>query len=166
MFDSWGRGASHFIRRFGGLAVVFAAARVVQDQPAAARAKPQIISYEIISYDMGGDLGERIRIVERLSQNGTEVRIEGTRVSACTLYLGLPNSCVMAGAILGFHGPRTRTAGLPLPREDFDRLSAVLAGYYPRQIRQWFWSEARMVTQSYFTISGRQAAKKDARLCT
>ncbi len=161
MFDSWGRGASHFMRRFGVLAVVFAAALVVQDQPAAARAKLQIISY-----DMGGDLGERIRIVERLRQNGTEVRIEGTCVSACTLYLGLPNSCVTAGAILGFHGPRTRTAGLPLPREDFDRLSAVMAGYYPRQIRQWFWSEARMVTQSYFTISGRQAAKMGARLCT
>ena len=44
MFDSWGRGASHSIRRFGVLAVLFTAALVVQDQPAAARAKLQIIS--------------------------------------------------------------------------------------------------------------------------
>ena len=120
---------------------------------------------QVIRYDMGGDVEQRIREVERLRAEGTVVRIEGTCVSACTLYLGLPNSCVAANAQLGFHGPRTRIPGLPLPREVFERESGIMATYYPGQIRSWYMSEARMITESYYTISGTQAAAMGAHLC-
>ena len=131
--------------------------------PAIAFAQPGV---QVIRYDMGGDVEQRIRQVEKLRAVGTEVRIEGACVSACTLYLGLPNSCVTAKAQLGFHGPRTRIPGLPLPREDFDRISSIMATYSPGQIRSWYMSEARMITESYYTISGAQAVEMGAHLCT
>ncbi len=39
--------------------------------------------------DMGGSVEERLAEIARLEQAGTPVRIVGTCVSACTLYLGL-----------------------------------------------------------------------------
>ena len=121
---------------------------------------------QVVEYDMGGDVNQRIREVARLRAEGTEVRIEGTCVSACTLYLGLPNSCVMANATLGFHGPRTNIPGIPLPRADFERISSTMATYYPGQIRTWFMSTGRMITESYYTISGAQAVAMGAHRCT
>ena len=119
----------------------------------------------IIRYDMGGSVEQRIHEVEKLRASGTSVRIEGTCVSACTLYLGLAKSCVAPNARLGFHGPRTRLVGIPMPRKDFDRQSLRMATYYPGQIRRWFMTEARMITQDYYTITGAQAAAMGARLC-
>ena len=120
---------------------------------------------QIIRYDMGGSVEQRIHEVEKLRANGTWVRIEGTCISACTLYLGLTNSCVAPTARLGFHGPRTQIVGIPMPRKDFDRESRRMATYYPSQIRRWFMSEARMITHDYYTITGAQAAAMGARLC-
>lgn len=120
---------------------------------------------EVIRHDLGGDLDERVARVERLRAAGTPVRIEGTCVSACTLYLGLPAACVAPGARLGFHGPRTRLPGIPLPHADFERQTRVMASYYPGPIRAWFMAEARMVTESYYVISGAQAIAMGARAC-
>ncbi len=121
---------------------------------------------QVVQYDLGGDVEGRIREVARLRAKGTEVRIEGICVSACTLYLGLPNSCVAAGATLGFHGPATNIPGIPLPREDFERISTTMAAYYPGQIRTWFMSSARLITRNYYTISGTQAVAMGAHGCT
>jgi hypothetical protein len=115
--------------------------------------------------DMGGPVSQRINKVEQLRAAGTQVRILGTCVSACTLYLGLPNTCVSSSARLGFHGPSTPMRGLPLPREEFERVTRQMAGYYPGQIRGWFMTEARMITESYYTISGAQAIAMGARAC-
>ena len=121
---------------------------------------------QVVQYDMGGDVDQRIREVAQLRAQGTEVRIEGTCVSACTLYLGLPNSCVTTNATLGFHGPRTSIPGIPLPREDFERISSTMATYYPGRIRTWFMSKARLITENYYTISGAQAVAMGAHRCT
>lgn len=121
---------------------------------------------DIIRHDLGGDLAQRVTQVEELRRAGTPVRIEGVCVSACTLYLGLPNACVMPGAKLGFHGPRTRLPGIPLPHDDFEYQTRVMAGYYPGAIRDWFMTEARMLTTaSYYAISGAQAISMGARSC-
>lgn len=118
-----------------------------------------------VRHDMGGSVAQRIARVEQLRSAGTEVRILGTCVSACTLYLGLPKACVAPGARLGFHGPTTPIEGLPLPRETFDQVSLQMARYYPGEIRSWFMAEARMKTGDYYTISGTQAIAMGARAC-
>jgi hypothetical protein len=119
-----------------------------------------------IRNDLGGAVSQRIAKVEQLRAAGTRVRIIGTCVSACTLYLGLPNTCVVPTARLGFHGPSTRLKGIPLPRQEFERVSRQMATYYPGQLRGWFMSEARMRTASYYTISGAQAIAMGAKACT
>lgn len=127
---------------------------------------PGRLAAEVIRHDLGGDLDQRVAQVERLRAAGTPVRIEGLCVSACTLYLGLPNACVTPGAELGFHGPRTRLPGIPLPHADFERQTRVMAGYYPGAIRDWFMTEARMLTtSSYYVLTGTQAIRMGARAC-
>lgn len=118
-----------------------------------------------ITRDMGGSVRERIVQVSALSEKGTEVRIVGTCISACTLLLGVPTACVTPFAKLGFHGPSTRARGLPLPRAEFERVSAQMAALYPPQIRKWFMATARMTTGDYILISGRDAIAMGARAC-
>lgn len=119
----------------------------------------------VVTRDMGGSVRERIAQVNRLTARGTEVRIVGTCVSACTLYLGVPNACVTPTARLGFHGPATRVKGLPLPRAEYERISLQMAALYPPALRAWFLSEARLETASYIVITGQQAISLGARRC-
>lgn len=119
-----------------------------------------------IRNDLGGAVSQRIAKIEHLRAAGTKIRIVGTCVSACTLYLGLPNTCVAPTAQLGFHGPSTRLKGIPLPRQEFERISRQMASYYPSRIRGWFMSQARMRTAGYYTLSGVEAIAMGARACT
>lgn len=128
-------------------------------------ANPNAASALDIRKDLGGAVSQRIAKVEKLRAAGTQVRIIGTCVSACTLYLGLPNTCVLPSARLGFHGPSTRLKGIPLPRQEFERVSRQMAAYYPGQIKGWFMSEARLRTGGYYTISGAQAIAMGAKAC-
>ena len=118
-----------------------------------------------IRNDLGGSVQARIEQVQALRERGTRVRIVGTCVSACTLLLGLAATCVMPEARLGFHGPSTRLKGIPLPHEDFERISRQMADHYPEPLRRWFLAEARLRTDGYITISGRQAIAMGARAC-
>lgn len=148
-------------RSAGGVltALVLAFATLV---PGTARA---IEAPWIVTNDMGGSLEQRIAEVEQMRAMGTPVRIVGTCVSACTLYLGLPNTCVMPQARLGFHGPSSPLRGIPLPRQKYEYFTQVMATYYPGRIRSWFMSDARRVTDSYYEITGRQAIAMGARSC-
>lgn len=115
--------------------------------------------------DLGGSVRERIVQVEHLSRTGAEVRIVGTCISACTLLLGVPNACVTPSARLGFHGPSTRNSGLPLPRDEYERISLQMANLYPPQIRNWFMATARKTTGDYIVMSGETAIAMGARAC-
>ncbi|MFE3838667.1 hypothetical protein [Pseudogemmobacter sonorensis] len=119
----------------------------------------------VVRHDLGGGVEERIRSVERLRAQGTRIRIEGICISACTLYLGLPQTCVSPSARLGFHGPSSSLPGLPLPRSEFERVSQTMASYYPAAMRRWFMSEARMITRDYYLISGHDAIALGAKSC-
>lgn len=115
--------------------------------------------------DWGGSVAQRIDRVEKMRVSGTKVRILGTCVSACTLYLGLPNTCVSPKARLGFHGPSAALPGLPLPREVFDRVSLQMAGYYPGQLRGWYLAKGRLRTEGHYTMTGAQVITMGARAC-
>lgn len=115
--------------------------------------------------DMGGSVRERLAKIRALEAQQVPVRITGTCVSACTMYLGLSQACVTPQARLGFHGPSTRLRGMPLPRAEFERLSQEMAQHYPPAIRAWFLADARMVTGDYITITGAEAIRMGARPC-
>jgi hypothetical protein len=112
----------------------------------------------LVTNDLGGPVEERMRRVERMRSRGEGVAIPyGRCISACTLYLGLPNTCVGRQAEFGFHGPSAATRGLGLPFGEFQRISQQMANYYPEPLRSWFMSTARhIINASYYRVSGAQ----------
>lgn len=112
-----------------------------------------------ITHDMGGSVSDRLEEMQHM----TGARIEGICFSACTLYLDLPETCVTPDAILGFHSPST-ASGLMLTRENWERLTRLMASHYPPQIADWFMREARY-SAKIIEIRGDEAIRLGARKC-
>lgn len=124
---------------------------------------PQIL----VTHDLGGPVEDRMRRVERMRLRGEGVAIPyGRCISACTLYLALPDTCVGQNAEFGFHGPSAATKGIGLPLEEFYRISAAMADHYPAPLREWFLSTARYSTLTYHKVSGAQLIKLGVKECT
>lgn len=113
-----------------------------------------------VTLDTGGPVAARLD--EMRGMDG--VRIEGTCLSACTLYLGLPETCVLPSARLGFHSPSTRS-GILLPPGEWDRVTRLMAEQYPAPLADWFLREARHHTE-LVPLSGAQAISLGARPCS
>lgn len=144
--------------RFGA---VWAALFVGQD--AVAGQTSRVIE---VRNDPGGILAERVREIERIRASGVQVRIvDGYCNSACTMYLGVPNTCASEKVSFGFHGPMSQFYGMALPPDDFEYWSGVMASYYPRAIQDWFLKEARFTTVGLIKVSGRELIKLGVREC-
>ncbi len=115
---------------------------------------------ETIHRDMGGSVEERLDQMRSMSS----VRIVGACYSACTMLLGLPDTCVTRNARLGFHGPSTRS-GLPLPQSEWDAASKVMAAHYPPKLRLWFLAEGRMNTGPVRVIRGADLIDMGVKEC-
>lgn len=120
------------------------------------------ISSYTVKEDMGGPIEARLAQIKDMDG----VRIEGLCYSACTLYLGLPKTCVTPNAKLGFHSPFWRLADvkMPLPRKEWDRVTKLMASHYPQPMRKWWMEEARYSTE-IVPISGKQAVAMGAKAC-
>lgn len=119
----------------------------------------------IVRNDLGGPLETRVREIEKLRLTGRSVKIKGDCESSCSLYLGLPQTCVYPKAVLGFHGPSSSIYGLALPPAEFEYWSQIMAAHYPPALRQWFLTRARNVTVGVYRISGAEAIRLGARAC-
>lgn len=119
----------------------------------------------IVRSDLGGSVEDRLSLIADLRNEGRRVEIRGQCASACTMYLGLPNSCVSRASQLGFHGPQSQFYGISLPPDQFEYWSRVMASNYPGPIAQWFMAEARQTTMGLITISGSQAIAMGAQAC-
>lgn len=110
-----------------------------------------------VTGDPGGSVAERVRQIEAMRRLGQKVAVpHGRCMSACTLYLGLPGTCVGKRAQFGFHGPRSATPGIGLPRAEFERWSGIMAAHYPAPIRRWFLQTGRYRTNGAYMISGAE----------
>ncbi|MGO4855105.1 hypothetical protein [Phaeovulum sp. W22_SRMD_FR3] len=119
-----------------------------------------------VSKDPGGSVAERVAEINRLRAQGARVEIAGGCWSSCTMYLGLPNTCVTRAAVLGFHGPSSAMYGIGLPSAEFERSSKQMASYYPEPIRSWFLREGRMITVGFTKFSGRDLIRMGVRECS
>lgn len=120
----------------------------------------------IIQDDRGGAVIERVRIIENYRQTGTRVEIRGDYcLSACTLYLGLPDTCVAPETVFGFHGPSSPVYGVSLAPQTFDRWSRVMAEHYPKPIRAWFLREGRHRTVGFYNYSGSDLIRMGIKRC-
>lgn len=108
----------------------------------------------VIRVDRGGMLGKRSEEIRYLRSTGRRVELRGTCLSACTMYLSLPDICVSPTATFGFHGP-TRN-GRALPSQEFDYWSNVMANNYREPLRSWYLSEARFTTSGYIRVRGAE----------
>ncbi|WP_254445885.1 hypothetical protein [Ruegeria arenilitoris] len=119
--------------------------------PAPARAQGPMI----VGSDRGGYLHDRLIELENLQRHGIQVEIRG-RVcfSTCTMFLGLPGTCVNPDTTFGFHGPSR--SGRRLAPADFDYFSEVMASYYPEPLRTWFMDKGRNRINGVYKIKGTE----------
>lgn len=110
----------------------------------------------VVVRDNGGLLEERMRHLSALRRSGQRVEIRGQCVSACTLYLGLPRTCVSPDTVMGFHGPQSELYGIALPPAEFEYWSRVMADHYPAPLRRWFLAEGRHEIMGVHRIRGRE----------
>lgn len=106
----------------------------------------------IVTYDMGGSLRSRQKEVRALRRTGQKIEIVGRCFSSCTMYLGLPGTCITPTAIFGFHGPRGLFA--PLPIDAFDHWSRVMARSIGEPLDAWFMQRARHIRSGVIKVKG------------
>lgn len=119
----------------------------------------------IIGNDQGGLVSRRAEEISRILSQGTHVEIRGQVCnSACTMYLGLPDTCVLPQTSFGFHGPSHY--GRSLSARDFEYWSQIIAAHYPDPLRGWYLSEGRTRISDYFRISGTELIRLGVRQCS
>jgi hypothetical protein len=92
--------------------------------------------------DRGGSISDYQDFID---DNDLSIRILGTCVSSCTMFLGTPDVCVAAGATIGFHGPRSDDLSIA----HLTKLVHSIASYYPPALQAPFtqdWGLHRSVT--------------------
>lgn len=119
-----------------------------------------------ISNDGGGSLPARLKQIRSIRAKGQRVEIRrGFCNSACTLYLGLANTCVSPNARFGFHGPQLATRGLNMLPKQFDEWSRTMASHYPAELQSWFMGSARY-SRKLITLKGSQLIAMGVQRCT
>ncbi|WP_254429848.1 hypothetical protein [Ruegeria atlantica] len=118
----------------------------------------------VVKSDRGGYLHDRLIELENLQRNGIRVEIRG-RVcySTCTMFLGLPGTCVDPNTTFGFHGPSR--SGRRLAPADFEYFSQVMADYYPEPLRKWFMDKGRNRINGVHKIKGSEIIRLGIPAC-
>ncbi|WP_051357899.1 hypothetical protein [Leisingera caerulea] len=113
----------------------------------------------VVHSDRGGSLAARLEEISRIKAAGEPVEIRG-RVcfSTCTMFLGVPGTCVSPKTIFGFHGPSR--GGRRLSRKNFDYFSRVMASYYPGRLADWFLKSGRFRIHGVYKIQGSELIRQ------
>lgn len=103
--------------------------------------------------DRGGRLRDQIDRLEVLRRTGQPVRIVGDYCySTCTMYLGLPQTCVLPTTVFGFHGPSNY--GKPLESQTFEKASSLIVAHYPPVLHDWYLAYGRHEIRGVLKVSG------------
>ncbi len=117
-----------------------------------------------IRNDRGGLIQPRVDEIAALRATDARVDLGGSVcLSSCTMYLSLPNACVHRGTTFGFHGPSSY--GRPLPPQDFEYWSQVMAQHIPASLRSWYLTKARYEITSYYKVSGAELIRLGVAEC-
>jgi hypothetical protein len=126
-------------------AFLAAALTVFAPQPAAAQSVGYAPRAVLIRNDMGGDVGARANKIAAMRAQGQHVAIVGAACySSCTMYLGLPGTCVSRKTQFGFHRPSFYGAALSPAK--FEYWSQVIAQHYPAALQGWYLRVGRYST--------------------
>lgn len=117
-----------------------------------------------IHNDRGGSLRERISQIQQIRAQSQPVRVVGRICySTCTMFLGLPQTCVSPDTIFGFHGPSSY--GRPLDQDIFDHASRLIADHYPEVLRDWYMDTARHSIIRLHRIRGEELIRLGVAAC-
>ncbi|MEL6641548.1 MAG: hypothetical protein AAFP98_09590 [Pseudomonadota bacterium] len=90
----------------------------------------------------GGKLRDQISQIDILRRSGQPVHITGDYCySTCTMYLGLPQTCVLPQTVFGFHAPSQY--GRRLDQATFERASQLIVAHYPPILHDWYMAHGR-----------------------
>jgi hypothetical protein len=118
----------------------------------------------VVRNDRGGLLRERLRQIGQLRQQSRPVEIRGAVCfSTCTMFLGLPDTCISPQTTFGFHGPSSY--GRALDADTFNRASRVIASHYPAELKTWYMDKARFKIRSIYRVKGEQIIRMGVRAC-
>lgn len=118
-----------------------------------------------VSNDMGGPIYARLDTIAALRAADTPVRITGTCASSCTLYLGLPKTCVSPSATVGFHGPSGSKGLRAVPLAEYNALVETMASHYPTPLATWFKQDAAYKMDDVSWLTGQQLISMGVRSC-
>ena len=128
---------------------------------------PQVVGYSaplVIKNDRGGLVTRYIDRIKDLRRTGQPVEIRGeVCLSSCTMYLGLPQTCISRKTSFGFHGPSSY--GAPLDQKTFDRWSRIIASHYPAPLAEWFMNDARHSIWNVRHVRGSELIRMGIREC-
>ena len=143
-----------------GLAAAFSGEQSrAQSMPATHTSEPFVVQN-----DIGGDVGARANQIATIMSAGQHVEIRGPACySSCTMYLGLPGSCVNRHTQFGFHGPSFY--GTALSPDRFEFWSKVIAAHYPPVLRSWYLREARY-SENLEMVSGAEIIRLGVQECS
>lgn len=116
----------------------------------------------IVRNDPGGDVGARANKIRAMADSGQSVEIRGACYSACTMYLGLPGSCISRNVQFGFHRPSFY--GAALAPDQFEFWSRIIAAHYPPALRNWYLAQGRYSARLQM-LSGAQLIDLGIREC-
>ncbi|MBL4812228.1 MAG: hypothetical protein JKX69_07725 [Rhodobacteraceae bacterium] len=134
---------------------------VAQSQTNAYAVTQQIIT---IGNDSGGAVGSRANEIAHIRASGQRVEITGAFCSSsCTLYLGAGDVCINPQTMFGFHGPSY--SGAPMPADQFEHWSQLMARHYREPLRGWFLREARHDRMRLHWLPGTQLISMGYRRC-
>lgn len=132
---------------------------VAQTQPSSGRP-----NYIEITNDRGGLLVDRLVELQLLRQTGQQVRITGNICySTCTMFLGLPQTCVSPQTTFGFHGPSSY--GTPLDPQIFEQASQIMAAHYPQVLKDWYIKTGRHEIVKLYRFKGADIVRMGVPAC-
>jgi hypothetical protein len=105
-------------------------------------------------YGKGGWFAQFDPIVRQYNQSGEEFRIEGHCQSACTMFLGIRNVCIVRSARLLFHAGHDRQWNIR-PSATQHKMK-----HYNAKLRAYLVANRIMETISFTTISGSDMIQK------
>jgi hypothetical protein len=119
----------------------------------------------IVRNDRGGRISPRVKEIAELRRSGRPVEIRGAVcLSTCTMFLGLPQTCLEPGTRFGFHGPSKN--GRRLSARDFDYWSQIIAAHYPKPLRDWYMTTGRLRINGYHELNGRALIELGLERCS
>ena len=102
-----------------------------------------------LPYSRGGLVTLFEPIVQQYNQSGEQFRIEGRCQSACTMFLGIRNVCVVRSAVLAFHAAHDRHGNIRPTN------TAIMMNTYNAKLRAYLVAHHSLETVTFTTISGR-----------